>query len=130
MSRAGSILRRLLPRRLAGQIIWLLLLALMLSQFVTLAFFLHERREVVRSVTQEQVLLRVAGAVRLLDETPPALHRRVVRGANTPASRNSLYAMASCMLLLSEFMPCRLMRLPLLSMESCCRNAGSLRSRW
>ncbi len=76
-----------MPRRLAGQIILLLLLALVLSQFVTLAFFLHERREAVRSVTREQVLLRVAAAVRLLDETPPALHRRVVRSANAPLLR-------------------------------------------
>ena len=87
MSRAWAAVKRILPRRLASQIIVLLLLALVASQAVTLAFFLHERQEAVREVTREQVLRRVASVVRLLDETPPALHRRVVRGANAPLLR-------------------------------------------
>ena len=87
MIRAGAMLARLAPRRLAGQIIALLLLALVFSQVATLAFFLHERREAVQEVTREQVLLRVASVVRVLDETPPALHRRVVRSANAPLMR-------------------------------------------
>ena len=87
MSRPANLLRRLAPRRLAGQIILLLLLALVLSQGATLAFFLYERQEAVRSVTREQVLLRVAATVHVLDETPRELHRRVVRGANAPLLR-------------------------------------------
>ncbi len=87
MSRVRAAIGRALPRRLTSQIIVLLLLALVASQAVTLAFFLYERREAVREVTREQVLRRVASVVRLLDETPPALHRRVVRGANAPLLR-------------------------------------------
>ncbi len=87
MTRVWAAIRRVLPRRLASQIIVLLLLALVASQAGTLAFFLQERHEAVREVTREQVLRRVASVVRLLDETPPALHRRVVRGANAPLLR-------------------------------------------
>ena len=87
MNRVWAAIKRVLPRRLASQIIVLLMLALVASQAVTLAFFLYERREAVREVTREQVLRRVASVVRLLDETPPALHRRVVRGANAPLLR-------------------------------------------
>ncbi len=87
MSRAAAALKRLVPRRLASQIIGLLLLALVLSQVASLAYFLYERREAVQSVTREQVLLRVAAVVRLIDETPPNFHRRVVRSANAPLLR-------------------------------------------
>ncbi len=87
MNRVWAAIKRVLPRRLASQIIVLLLLALVASQAATLAFFLHERSEAVQEVTREQVLRRVASVVRLLDETPPALHRRVVRGANAPLLR-------------------------------------------
>ena len=74
---------RLLPRSLAGQLIVLLLLALVVAQAVSFAIFLDERREAVRTAAREHVLMRVASTARLLNDTPPALHERIVRTAST-----------------------------------------------
>ena len=74
---------RLLPRSLAGQLIVLLLLALVVAQAVSFAIFLDERREAVRTAAREHVLMRVASTARLLNDTPSALHERIVRTAST-----------------------------------------------
>jgi signal transduction histidine kinase len=74
---------RLVPRSFAGRLILLLLLALLVAQGVAFAMFAHERREAVRQVLRETVVARTAGVARLLAETPPRAHRRVVRAASS-----------------------------------------------
>ena len=77
-------MKRLWPRSLAGQMIALLLLALVISQGISLAIFLDERRVALRAAERAQVLSRTAAVVRLLAETPHELGLRVTEAASTP----------------------------------------------
>ena len=70
-------LMALLPRSLAGQMIALLLLALVAAQGVTLAIYLDERRHAVRAAERAQVISRLVSVVRLLGDTPPELSERI-----------------------------------------------------
>ena len=83
MRPALSFLRRLWPRRLAGQLIALLLLALILSQAASVVIFMDERRIAIRAAERKQILERTASVVRLIEGTPEALHGQIVRSAST-----------------------------------------------
>lgn len=74
---------RWLPKGFAGRLTLLLLLALLVAQGGAFAMFAHERHEAVRQVLRETVVARTAGVARLLAETPPRAHRRVVRAASS-----------------------------------------------
>jgi HAMP domain/His Kinase A (phospho-acceptor) domain len=87
MRRIWAQLRRLWPTRLAGQLIALLLLALILAQAISLWIFLDERRVAVQSANRLQILSRTASIVRLLEDTPENLHEQILRTASTPALR-------------------------------------------
>ncbi len=76
--------KRLGPRSLAGQMIALLLLALIAAQAVSLLLFLDERRDALRAADRAQVLSRTSSIVRLLGETPPALSGRIIDSASGP----------------------------------------------
>lgn len=67
-------MKRLLPRTLAGQMIALLLLALLGAQTLSFWFFFDERRAAVRAAARGHVFSRTGSIVRLLAETPPRLH--------------------------------------------------------
>ena len=86
-ARFGARLRRLWPTRLAGQLIALLLLALILAQAISLWIFLDERRVAVQSANRLQILSRTASIVRLLEDTPAALHEQILRTASTSLLR-------------------------------------------
>ncbi|MGH6896231.1 MAG: ATP-binding protein, partial [Geminicoccaceae bacterium] len=83
MSSALDLLRRLWPRRLAGQLIALLLLALILSQAASVLIFMDERRIAIRAAERKQILERTASVVRLIESTPPALHGQILGSAST-----------------------------------------------
>lgn len=76
-------MRRPWPKSLAGQMIALLLLALIVAQAIGVAIFFDERRGAVRAVTRGQILSRTASIVRLLNDTPPVLHGRIIESAGT-----------------------------------------------
>ena len=75
---------RLWPRSLAGQLIAALLLALIVAQIVTLIIFAGERSNLAVTTIRGQVLERTASVVRVLNQTEPSLHRRVLRAAEGP----------------------------------------------
>ena len=75
-------MRRLWPRSLAGQLVLLALVALVAAQALSLMIFADERQVAVRAAYREQVLARTAGLVRLLAETPPGLHARMLRASS------------------------------------------------
>jgi signal transduction histidine kinase len=75
------------PRSLAGQLIVLLLAALLIAQLVTAAIFVDERRLALREAERDRVLTRTASIVRLIEETPPSLHGRILAAAATPRYR-------------------------------------------
>jgi signal transduction histidine kinase len=87
MTRVLGQLRRLWPTRLAGQLIALLLLALILAQAISFWIFLDERRVAVQSANRLQILSRTASIIRLLEDTPNALHEQILRTASTPLLR-------------------------------------------
>jgi len=72
-----------MPKGFAGRLTLLLLLALLVAQGVAFAMFAHERHEAVRQVLRETVVARTAGLARLLAETPPRAHQRVLRAASS-----------------------------------------------
>jgi signal transduction histidine kinase len=83
-------LKRFWPKSLAGQMIALMVLTLFGAQIIGFAIFSDERRLALRSVMREQVLTRTASVVRLLRDTPPALHQNVVDSASTRRLRFEL----------------------------------------
>jgi signal transduction histidine kinase len=87
MSRVQRLLRALWPRRLAAQLIALLLSALVVSQAVSLVILLDERRLALRAAERAQVLARTASIVRLMEATPPALHPQILGTASSPRLR-------------------------------------------
>ena len=84
--KAGGF-KSLVPRSLAARLIILLLLALVVSQAVSVLIFLDERETAVRLGHQQHLLGRTAAVVRLLRDTPRELHGRIVRTASAPRLR-------------------------------------------
>ena len=76
-------MKRLLPRSLAGRLIALLLLALVAAQAISFVIFADERRLAVRDAGRQHIVARTASIIRLLQDTPPELHHRVIETANT-----------------------------------------------
>ena len=81
---------RLAPKSLAGQLTALLLLALAAAQGVAVALFAWERIEALHHAHRENAVTRAATVVRLLGETPPALHEAVIAAASTGITHFSL----------------------------------------
>ena len=75
-------LKNLWPKRLAGQMIALLLLALVLAQIITLMIFADERRFAIRAADRSQLLGRAVSIVRLLEKSPPSLHQQILETAS------------------------------------------------
>ena len=73
----------LFPRTLAWRLIVLLILAFVAAQAATVVIFQDERRGIVRTLFRESGLERTATLARLLQETPPDLHERVVAAASS-----------------------------------------------
>jgi signal transduction histidine kinase len=79
--------KRLIPRGLTGQLLAVVLLALLVGQALSLAIFADERRHALRTVNREQVLSRTASLVRLLAETPVGLHERILEATSSSQLR-------------------------------------------
>jgi signal transduction histidine kinase len=87
VSRWRRALGALWPKRLAAQLIALLLFALVASQVVSLVILLDERWHALRAAERAQVLARTASIVRLVEATPPELHPHILRTASSPRLR-------------------------------------------
>ena len=83
---------RLWPKSLAGQLTVTLVLALLVAQSVSIVLFANERTRAVRTAYRENVVVRAASLVRLLEDTPPALHARILDAASSRLVRFSLSA--------------------------------------
>lgn len=80
-------MRRFLPRTLSGQLILLMLLAVAISQVVTLAIYRVERAKAVRGVVGEECLGRAASAFRLAEGIAPAQLGETLDTVETPLTR-------------------------------------------
>lgn len=76
-------LKYLWPKRLAGQLIALLLIAMVLAQIITLMIFADERRLAIRAADRAQLLGRTVSIVRLLENSPPSLHQQILKTASS-----------------------------------------------
>lgn len=81
---------RFWPRSLAGQLMATLVLALLVAQLAALVLFAGERARAVRSAQRENVVLRTVALVRLLEESPVALHDTVLQTASSRLVRFSI----------------------------------------
>ncbi len=62
----------------------LLLLALVVAQLVSFVILSDERHLAAQSVAHEHIMARSAGMARLLLQTPPEMHARIIASARTP----------------------------------------------
>lgn len=83
-------MRRLLPRTLRGQLVLVILATFIVVQGVSLWLFVDERQLAVRAALGLEVAGRAANVVRLLEATPPELHRDILEAANSPLVRFSI----------------------------------------
>ena len=83
MRRLPARLWRLWPRRLAGQMIALLLLALVLAQAASYLIFADERWAALQTAERRHILARTASIVRLIENTPGSLHEQIIRTASS-----------------------------------------------
>lgn len=75
---------RFLPRTAAGQLIAVAMIALAISQAALIAILIDERQSAIRRWWTEYIIGRIASVVELLDETPEALHQKVLYASDTP----------------------------------------------
>lgn len=80
-------MRRLWPGSLAGQLVLIVLLALIAGQALSFAIFVDERRLALRTANREQVIARTASLVQLLQETPADLHARILAASSSAQLR-------------------------------------------
>ncbi len=83
MNPALAVFSRLWPRRLAGQLIGLLLAALFFAQVANFLIFMDERRAAIRSVERTQILERTASLIRLIETSPPSFHHQMLEAASS-----------------------------------------------
>lgn len=79
--------KQLLPRRLSGRLIALMLLALALAQGVSLLVYRVERNFAVRKTLQDECLGRAASAIRLMEATPADQREELLEAVATPLTR-------------------------------------------
>ncbi len=79
-----------LPKSMAGQLIAVLLLALIVAQMASLIILHDERRVAFIFVAQQEVMSRTASVTRLLNKTEPALYQTIVDAASSPRLRFQL----------------------------------------
>lgn len=80
---AGRWRLKLWPESLAGQLIALLLIALVGSQFLAGLLFFGERRDALLAVQRDHTLARTASVVRLLAATPPDQAEQVLAASSS-----------------------------------------------
>lgn len=87
-------MKRFWMRSLTGQLIGLMLLALVLSQVIFFLLYRSERESTLRTVQRDEFLARIASVTRLIATTDSALHPEILRAASTTLSRYWLSAEA------------------------------------
>ncbi len=80
-------MKKLWTRSLAGQMVALLLLALVLSHVVGFVIYRDERTQLLRGALKEEFLARTAAVTRLLDATPADLHGEILRAGGSAITR-------------------------------------------
>ena len=87
MSLGHSILRRLFPQSLGGQLLAMLLLALAITHGLSLLLVADERNRAVRAALGLEAAGRAANVALLLDDSPANLRASILRAADSPFVR-------------------------------------------
>lgn len=74
---------RLFPRSLAGQLLVLLLAAVLAAQAASLVIFAQSRRAAIDAAAREQVLGRMAALVRLIEDSPAEQRPRILAASGS-----------------------------------------------
>ncbi|MES0868951.1 ATP-binding protein [Pseudovibrio sp. SCP19] len=85
-----KFLKYLIPRRLAPQLILLLLAALIFSQVVSFVLLGRERQFALANLARDNALWRTANVVKLLEATPPRLQKQILRTVSNTRTRFSI----------------------------------------
>lgn len=80
-------MKKLWPRTLGGQLILVMLLAVAVSQLVTLVIYRFERAKAVRGVIGEECVGRAVSAFRLAEGIPAAQREETLSAVETPLTR-------------------------------------------
>ena len=75
---------------LRGQLILLIVAALLVAQAISLWLFVDERSLAIRAALGFEAAGRAANVVRLIEQAPPELHASILRAADSPLVRFSL----------------------------------------
>ena len=81
------VLRKIFPRSLGGQLLFMLLLALAITQGLGLLLLTDERNRAVRAALGLEAAGRAANLVLLLDSAPHELRPSILRAADSPLVR-------------------------------------------
>jgi signal transduction histidine kinase len=80
-------MKRFWTRSLAGQMVVLMLLALLLSHAIGFVIYRDERTQALRGALKEEFLSRSAAVTRLLEASPPELHGEILRAGGSAITR-------------------------------------------
>ena len=80
---------------LSGQLILLVVAALVVAQAISLFLFADERSLAIRAALGFEAAGRAANVARLIEEAPRDLHQSILRAANSPLIRFDLSSTAS-----------------------------------
>ena len=83
LDRLRSGLMYLWPKKLASQLILLLLVAIFVAQAISLAIFHDQRRIAMVALARDNILSRAVSIAELLEDTPPALQGRILEASST-----------------------------------------------
>jgi len=83
-------MKKFIPKSLAGQLIAVLLLALVVAQIASLAILRDDRRLAFMFSMQQQVQTRTATVIRILNKSEPELHQTILEAASSPGLRFDL----------------------------------------
>ncbi|WP_160970672.1 ATP-binding protein [Pseudomaricurvus sp. HS19] len=84
------MLARLWPRKLLGQMILLVVLALLLAQGINLWLLSEAHERALRYNSERFIVRQFASAVAVIEQTPSSLHRSVLRAWQRPGGRYQL----------------------------------------
>ena len=87
MNHRTNLARRLFPQSLGGQLLAMLLLALAITQALSLLLLTDERNRAVRAALGIEAAGRAANVVLLLDNAPADLRPSILRAADSPLVR-------------------------------------------
>ncbi len=77
------MIKRWLPASLTAQVLLLMLGSLILAQVISIQIYQTERSETLGLVNSRFAMLRLISVVRLLSDTPPELHREILRASRS-----------------------------------------------